>query len=126
MIILPEYYGRLNLAKKFKLSDSQNMALAKFIVESSVDTIKRMDFGFNDRVIVYVNNNPIYIGDNTFRTRDYRFLGSIGYFDSVFLPLKKGENEVIFVVSESFGGWGLLAKIVDRENWKVSNNRKQK
>jgi hypothetical protein len=29
--------------------------------------------------------------------------------DSVFLPLRKGENELLFAVSESFGGWGLIA-----------------
>jgi len=44
-------------------------------------------------------------------SRDYRFLGTIGFFDQLFLPLKKGSNELWFVVSENFGGWGVKAKL---------------
>jgi len=28
----------------------------------------------------------------------------------VFLPLKKGENEIWMVVTENFGGWGVKGK----------------
>ncbi|GMN06822.1 hypothetical protein MTsPCn5_22110 [Croceitalea sp. MTPC5] len=104
-------FGRLNLAKKLRLSENQNTALVKYTLDSESDTFKKLSFGFSDRVMIYVNGKRIYSGNNTFRSRDYRFLGSIGYFDSVFLPLKKGGNEIIFAVSESFGGWGLMAKL---------------
>ncbi|WP_350285836.1 hypothetical protein [uncultured Croceitalea sp.] len=103
--------GRLNLSKRLKLTEDKNTALVKYTIVSSKAAVKQIDFGFSDRVVVYVNGKPIYKGDNTFRTRDYRFLGSIGYFDSAFLPLKRGINEIIFTVSESFGGWGLIAKL---------------
>jgi hypothetical protein len=46
-------------------------------------------------------------------TRDYRYLGSIGLFDSVVLPLEAGENEIWIAVSEAFGGWGVMARITD-------------
>ena len=42
----------------------------------------RMDFGFSDRAVVYLNGRPLYRGDDTYRSRDYRFLGSIGWCDS--------------------------------------------
>ena len=32
---------------------------------------------------------------------------------SVYLPLKEGENDVQLVVSEVFGGWGLMAQFDD-------------
>ena len=113
-------YGRLNLSKRFKPSKEQNTALVKFIIDSDKETLKRMDFGFSDRVTVFVNNRPIYTGSDTFKSRDYRFLGSIGFFDSIFLPLKKGKNEITFAVSESFGGWGLLSKIENQESIRIA------
>ena len=44
-------------------------------------------------------------------SRDYRYLGTIGYFDEVFLPLEPGKNELWFAVGENFGGWGLEARL---------------
>ena len=46
-------------------------------------------------------------------TRDYRFLGSIGYWDRLYLPLVPGENELVLAVSENFGGWGLQARLAE-------------
>ena len=51
--------------------------------------------------------------DAVHRSRDYRFLGSIGYWDTVFLPLAQGDNELVVAVSESFGGWGVQARFQD-------------
>ena len=57
----------------------------------------------------------LYTGNNGYRTRDYRYLGTIGYFDAITLPLQEGENELWFAVSESFGGWGVQAAFEDTD-----------
>jgi len=31
--------------------------------------------------------------------------------DAVYLPLRPGENELLFAVAEAFGGWGLEARL---------------
>ncbi|MDH4270674.1 MAG: hypothetical protein OEW18_01725, partial [Candidatus Aminicenantes bacterium] len=36
------------------------------------------------------------------------FLGVVGLNDAVSLPLKKGENELLVILGESSGGWGLI------------------
>ena len=41
------------------------------------------------------------------------FLGSIGWFDTLYLPLVQGPNEFVVAVSESFGGWGVQARFPD-------------
>ena len=46
---------------------------------------------------------------------DFRYLGTIGLFDELYLPLKQGANDLWFAVSESFGGWGILGVIADRQ-----------
>lgn len=103
--------GTINLAKFLQSEDGKTTVLAKLNIESESETYKQLDFGYSDFVWVYVNGKPVYSGQNNFRSRDYRYLGTIGWFDSVYLPLKEGENEVIFVVGEDFGGWGIKAKI---------------
>jgi hypothetical protein len=72
-----------------------------------------VDLGFSDRAVVYLNGRPLYRGDDTYRSRDYRFLGSIGWWDSVYLPLDAGDNELAIAVSETFGGWGVQARFPD-------------
>ena len=102
--------GTINLSRFVKLSDTTNAVVAKLAVESSKEQLKELSFGFSDFVTVYLNDKALYSGGDNFMSRDYRFLGTIGYFDKIFLPLKKGSNELWFVVSETFGGWGVKAK----------------
>lgn len=108
-----EFTGNINIARIAKRAENKNTALVKFIISSESDQIKRLDFGFSDVVQVYVNSKLIYEGNNVFRTRDYRYLGTIGYFDSIYLDLKKGKNEILFAVLEGFGGWGVKARLED-------------
>jgi hypothetical protein len=42
-------------------------------------------------------------------------LGTIGLFDDLYLPLEEGENEILFAVSETFGGWGIMVQLKNRE-----------
>lgn len=114
-----EYTGTLNLARVSAVSRATNMVLVKAVIHSDKKQLKQLDFGYSDAVKVFVNEEVLYQGHNRFRSRDYRYLGSIGYFDSVFLPLKKGKNELIFAVSETMGGWGLKAKLANLEGIKI-------
>ena len=104
-----EATGLANISRLFKV-DSTNTVFAKLVINSDKDQLKKMEIGYSDAVKVYFNGIAIYSGNTAFRTRDYRYLGTIGYFDAVYLPLKKGENTVLIAVSETFGGWGLMAK----------------
>lgn len=93
----------------------RNCAFAKTVILSDNDQIKELALGFSDRVKVYLNDQLIYSGNNTYKSRDYRFLGTMGLFDSLYLPLKKGENELVMAVTEESGGWGLQARFSDTQ-----------
>ena len=108
-----EYTGTINLSRITPVSRFNNTILVKAIIRSDKNQLKRLDFGYSDVATLFVNKQAIYTGHNRFRSRDYRYLGTIGYFDGVFLPLKKGDNEIIFAVTENFGGWGMKAKLAD-------------
>ena len=104
-------HGILNLARSSGLSDVKNTALVKTIIQSENDTIQALKFGYSDQATVYLNGTKIYQGNNTFRSRDYRYLGTVGLFDTLYLPLNKGANDLTIAVSERFGGWGLIATL---------------
>lgn len=90
-----------------------NTVLAKVTIESNKNQLKYFEFGYSDRVVAILNGKPIYRGNNNFRSRDYRYLGTIGLFDGIYLGLKKGENELIMAVSENFGGWLITGRFKD-------------
>ena len=101
--------GLLNISKTGALSDSKNAVLLKITINSESNVVKRMDFGFSDIAKIFVNGKAVWLGNDVYRSRDYRFLGTIGYFDSVYLDLQNGKNEVLVMVAENFGGWGFKA-----------------
>jgi hypothetical protein len=108
-----ESSGTINLAKFTQVSDTGKLMIARVVIRSEEDQVKPISFGFSDFVLVYLNDKAIYSGMDSFRSRDYRYLGTIGFFDVLFLPLKKGDNELWFAVTEDFGGWGVKAKLGD-------------
>ena len=110
-----EYSGTVNLAQVSPVTQSTNTVLVKTTLHSDLNQLKRMDFGYSDDAILYVNGKVLYSGQRRFRSRDYRYLGTIGYFDAAYLPLKKGENEVVFAITGGGGGWGLKAKLENLE-----------
>ncbi len=116
-----EYTGTLNLSRVSQVSKQTNTVLVKVVIVSGKNQIKRLDFGYSDGAILYVNDKIIYSGQRKFRSRDYRYLGTIGYFDAVFLNLTKGKNVITFAVTESFGGWGLKAKFENLEGVSLSH-----
>jgi hypothetical protein len=108
-----ERSGLANLARLQGIAGGANTVFARKVLVSDREQVKRLDFGFCDRVRVYLNGRLLFQGNDTPRSRDYRFLGSIGYFDALYLPLKKGDNEVLLAVTEEVGGWGAQAKLAD-------------
>jgi len=108
-----ERNGLADLSRVNPIRDDRNTVLARATIRADEARTARMDFGFSDRAVVYLNGRPLYRGEDTYRSRDYRFLGSIGWWDSVYLPLVAGDNELAIAVSETFGGWGVQARLLD-------------
>jgi DNA-binding beta-propeller fold protein YncE len=71
---------------------------------------RKLLFGYSDEISVFLNGELLFRGDSSFRVRDSEFMGIVGLNDAVVLNLNKGENELLFVVTESFGGWGFMAR----------------
>jgi hypothetical protein len=106
-----EFTGTVNLARAAVRTEDNNTVFAKFTLEAEQGGLHPLDIGYSDAVKIYCNGRILYAGQRRYLSRDYRYLGTIGYFDTVYLPLQAGENEVWFAVTEAFGGWGVKAKL---------------
>ena len=104
---------------EFQTATVQNTVFARLKINSEREQIKKVRFGFSDNVKVYFNRNLIYGGTDIYRSRDYRFLGTLGLWDELYLPLKAGNNELWFAVTENFGGWGVKALFDNQDGIKI-------
>jgi hypothetical protein len=109
-----ESTGVANLARLQGIKDGRDTVFARLIIQSEREQVKKIKFGFSDEVKAYFNDRLIYGGSDIWRSRDHRFLGTISLFDDLYLPLKKGDNELWLAITENFGGWGVKALIEDR------------
>lgn len=114
-----EYNGLVNFARIHTFTYSQNTVLAKCTIIADKAQRKRLKFGYSDVAAIYLNQEMLYEGQKNFHSRDDAYFGTIGYYDNLYLDLQKGENELWFVVSENFGGWGLMAKFDDLEGIEI-------
>ena len=107
--------GLVNLAIASGIQDGRNTVWARTTIAAARAGARPMHLGVSDRAVVYLNGRALFRGDDAYRSRDYRFLGSIGWWDTVYLPLEAGENDLAIAVSEDFGGWGVMARFDDLE-----------
>jgi hypothetical protein len=107
--------GLTNLARAHAIRDGRNTVYARSVVRAERAGSWELAFGFSDRAVFSLNGRPLYRGDYTYRSRDYRFLGGIGYWDTLVLPLEAGDNELLVAVSEDFGGWGVQARFAETD-----------
>lgn len=103
--------GFVNLARAEGVGPERRAVLAELVLEASEPGHRLVSFGTSDLVRVFVDGREAYRGTNLYRSRDFRYLGTIGLFDAVVVPVGAGSTVVTFVVAENFGGWGIMASV---------------
>jgi sugar lactone lactonase YvrE len=103
--------GLVDISRTFGRSGPAPEAiLARAVIRSEREERRRYRFGYSDEVSLFLNGQPIYYGNSAYRSRDGSFLGIVGLFDAVTLPLQEGDNELLLMIGESFGGWGFVVQ----------------
>ena len=106
--------GLIDVARYHPRSGREpDVAFARKIIDSDKERILKLGFGYSDYVNIFFNGRLIFTGGSAYRQRDPSFLGIVGLFDMVHLPLEKGPNELLLMVVESFGGWGFMGQDQD-------------
>jgi hypothetical protein len=81
------------------------VVFARTTIESDRDETKRMLFGYVNGAVIYANGRPLFFGTDT----GGGTMNMNG--DGVYLPLKKGANEIVFAITNFTGGWGFWARL---------------
>jgi hypothetical protein len=88
--------------------------VARVRVRAAQAGLFAFDLGFSDRATVFLNGRPLFYGDQGYRFDAPRREGLVGFDQArVFLPLQAGENELAVLLSDGFGGWGLMGRFAD-------------
>jgi hypothetical protein len=79
-----------------------------------------LELGFSDRVTVFLDGRPLYAGEASYSFDNPRREGLIEFGQArLWLPLKAGDNDLQLLVSDSFGGWGLMGRFPDGSGLEV-------
>ena len=88
-------------------------AVARVRIHAAVARTYAFDLGFSDIATVFLNGRPIFRGDGTYTVDRPRREGLIGYDQArLYLPLVSGENDLSILVSDVFGGWGIMGRFL--------------
>jgi hypothetical protein len=101
-----------DFSKRLEPQPGMKMIYARTNIESDREHVQKLDIGYSDDVSVFLNGKILYRGRSAQNFRDPGFLGIISADDdAVYLPLKKGSNELLLAVSELGGGWGFVCRL---------------
>ena len=88
--------------------------MARIHVRAAEAGTYAFDLGFSDIATVFLNGRPLVRGNASYSFDAPRRDGVIGFDQArVYLPLAAGDNELSVLVSDTFGGWGVMGRFVD-------------
>lgn len=88
-------------------------AAARFRVTADPAGTRAFDLGFSDRATVCVNGRPVFPGEASYSYAGRRE-GLIDFDQArLYLPLEAGANEVLVMLSDGFGGMGIMGRFAD-------------
>jgi hypothetical protein len=106
-----------DFSKRLEPQPGMRVVYARTTIETDRDQVKKLYIGYSDDVSVFLNGRILYRGRSAQYFRDPGFLGIVNPDnDAIYLPLRKGHNELMLAVSEIGGGWGFICRLTDFEN----------
>jgi len=106
-----------DFSKRLEPQPGMKVVYARTSIDSDRDQVKKLYIGYSDDVSLFLNGKILFRGRSAQNFRDPGFLGIVNpENDAVYLPLKKGSNELMLAVSELGGGWGFICRLADLEN----------
>ena len=103
-----------DFSKRLDPQPGIKVVYARTSITSGKDQVKKLYLGYSDDVSVFLNGRILYRGRSAQGFRDPGFLGIVDpEDDAVYLPLRKGSNELLLAISELGGGWGFIGRLAD-------------
>ncbi len=103
-----------DFSRRLEPQPGMKVVYARTTIASDREQVRKLLIGYSDDVSVFLNGRILYRGRSAQGFRDPGFLGIVSpENDVVYLPLRKGENELMLAVSELGGGWGFVCRLAD-------------
>jgi len=110
----PRVTFQKDFSTRLQPQPGMRMLYAKTTIESDRNQVKKLEIGYSDDISVFLNGQILWRGRSAQGFRDPGFLGIVNpENDAVYLPLKKGNNELMLAISELGGGWGFNARLTE-------------
>jgi hypothetical protein len=89
--------------------EGSRIVYARTMVSADRSEIRRLQYTYANGIVIYLNGKPLAFAMNPGRLRGLGVMARVG--DAVYLPLRKGRNELVFAVIECTGGWAFSARL---------------
>ncbi len=110
--VIAEESGLVNLNRALGIRRGRWTAYAKTNIKSPTKKTIALDFSYSDDITIFLNGKPIFSGTNGWESRYPGYMGLVKLGnDRVFLNLKRGNNELVFAVTDQRFGWGFVSKM---------------
>ena len=101
-----------DFSKRLEPQPGMQVVYARTNIVSDREQVRKLYIGYSDDVSVFLHGKILYRGRSAQNFRDPGFLGIMNpENDALYIPLKKGDNELILAVSELGGGWGFICQL---------------
>jgi hypothetical protein len=101
-----------DFSKRLEPQPGTKLLYARTNLDCDRDQLRKMYIGYSDEVSVFLNGKILFRGRSAQNFRDPGFLGIMNpENDAVYLPPKKGANELLLAISELGGGWGFICRL---------------
>lgn len=89
--------------------EGSRIVYARTTITTAHDEIRRLQYAYSNGVVVYLNGRPLAFAMNPGGLRGLGVMARVG--DAVYLPLRRGRNQLVFAVIQCTGGWAFSARL---------------
>jgi hypothetical protein len=89
--------------------DGSRIVYARATILAARDEIRRLQYSYSNGVVIYLNGRPLAFAMNPGGLRGLGVMARVG--DAVYLPLRRGRNELVLAVIQCTGGWAYSARL---------------
>jgi hypothetical protein len=82
---------------------------ARTTITAARGETRRMEYAYSNGVVIYLNGRPLAFAMNPGGLRGIGAMAKVG--DAVYLPLRRGKNQLVFAVIECTGGWAFSGRL---------------
>lgn len=92
--------------------NKEDYVVARTTINSKEENTQVFSFDYSDKVLVFLNGQLLFSGNNAFRSKGIQYQGHIDInANKLYLNLRKGKNVLHCVVVDKANGWGIIGKL---------------